>query len=169
MTHLPPSTSSLAPDAAQPDAYEVFRADAAGTMTHCSTVQAASPTAARRAARQQCGPADAELWLVPASAISQVRTDDGLESTYALDAAEPEPPASVQERQAYQRGEQDYVVFRLPEPDAPRRHLGMVRAASAPEALQQAEAVFGPATGHGSYWLLPWTAVLVVEPTGPAA
>jgi ring-1,2-phenylacetyl-CoA epoxidase subunit PaaB len=160
----PIPAADLPADSPQPDSYEVFRATADGLMTHCGTVQAAQPAAARRAARKQFGPATAELWLVPAAAISQVRSDDGLESAYALETPpEAEPPVIVQEARAYQRGEQDYAVFRQPAPDALRRHLGMVRAASAPEALQQAEAVFGPAAGHGSYWLLPWAAVLVVE------
>lgn len=109
------------------------------------------------------------MWVVPTRAVLVTRYVGDTESVYDLltetlpTAAGPEPEESVQQAEAYARGEEDYAIFHLKKRGKAHTHVGMVRAAAPDEALLQAKAVFGEQRPVANVWVIRWADVLTSD------
>ncbi|AYA35956.1 phenylacetic acid degradation b [Hymenobacter oligotrophus] len=172
--HLPDAPPSIEPKEAfdQFETYEAFHQKKDGTaFTYVGPVHAPTADVAFLFAKEQYSrrfPCTG-MWVAPTRAISLTRYVGDTESVYdfvteQLPAqAGPEPDESVQQAEAYARGEEDYAIFHLKKRGKAHVHAGMVRAASPEEALLQAKAVFGEQRPVVNVWVVRWADVLTSD------
>ncbi|KAA9327213.1 phenylacetic acid degradation b [Hymenobacter busanensis] len=171
---LPDSQPTIEPKEAldQFETFEVFHQKKDGTAyAYVGPVHAPSADVAFLFAKEQYSrrfPCTG-MWVTPTRAISLTRYVGDTESVYdTLTESLPThagaaPDESMQQAEAYARGEEDYAIFHLKKRGKAHVHVGMVRAASPAEALLQAKAAFGEQRPVVNVWVVRWADVLTSD------
>ncbi|MBG8551940.1 phenylacetic acid degradation b [Hymenobacter guriensis] len=159
---LPDTAPAPTPKAAfdQFETFEVFHQKKDGAAyTYVGPVHAPSADVAFLFAKEQYSRrfACTGMWVVPTSAINLTPYVGDQESVYdGVSAIVPTADAPAEP--------QEYAIFHLKKRGKAHTNVGLVRAASAADALYQAKLTFGEQRPVVNVWVLPWNEVLTLDP-----